>query len=150
MHFEHQADPTVIYFTYHPDLGEAGGYYDADWRDNVYLNERAGLLEREANYWHESKHRECCKTGCFCWGQTSPYWAEYHAFKYELERVVAHSSIRLKRVFWATLAQSIKRYSANKRVYPTHVAVLRRLTNTKLFREFADSIYESVEDLWIG
>lgn len=141
MTFEHVADQSIVYVTFTPDEGEAYGWFDPETPDKLYLNTRKGLCSREIVYWHENKHRQCHKEGCFCMKQDSDYWAEYHAFKEEFRRVSEPGQRKILQITYIKeTLDDIRKYKAYPKVYPKHFAALKKVTKLKAFKEFCDEM----------
>ena len=137
MQYDHQADPSVVFVTYSQNEDEPGGYYDPGTPDRLYINTENNLLESEQIYWHEDKHRQCHASKCFCFNKKTDYWAEYHAFRYEFEKMIACPSDALRRSYAGAISRSVKKYIAYEKLYPTHLKALRKLFKTAAFRKFA-------------
>lgn len=146
MKFEHRHDPSVIYYRVYRDDKAPGGYFDPGRPDNIFLSQDIKPMCRECIYWHEDKHRQCFKNKCFCFDMKTDFWAEYHALKYEFEKVLASGNKQLQNVYWRSTKQFVKIVKAYKREYPTHLAALQRLGRTRKFRQFA----KERGGLWMG
>lgn len=134
--WEHK-NPKVVFYTYHPDHGESCGYFDPDTPDTIYLNSRTTINQREHTFWHEKKHQQCYKEGCFCWERYTDFWCEYHAFMYEFKKVLEYRSPQLKEVYLKSLLLGTHRYVEYPNKYPTHLKVAIRLFKTKAFKYLA-------------
>ncbi len=82
MEYEH-IDNCVL-FNFYPNEFNFCGLFDEDY-DLIFIDYKLSKLRKELTYQHEKQHRECCKSGCFCWLQVSVFWTEYHAFRAELD-----------------------------------------------------------------
>ncbi len=84
--FRYKQDPKVVFAT-KADLEEWGSAKPSGWycSENglIYLIKDLTVWEREIIYLHERVHRHCHKSKCFCWGQRTDTWCEYHAYKGE-------------------------------------------------------------------
>lgn len=147
MTYEHQKDPTVVFYGKESDMNPYVGYF-LEGTAFIFLNKKCGVLEREMTYRHEDQHRRCCKSGCFCFKQASDHWTEYHAFRYEFRRVSASSSMRMKRVYWGATSRAARRYERDVTECPEHMSALKRLVKTKAFQRFAIDIGERVDSLF--
>lgn len=139
--FEHEGNVTLYRFW--PDKGEAQGFFLEERPDTIYINEKCSVYEREMTYWHEDAHRQCFKNKCFCWAKSTDFWAEYHAFKYELLKVINHDSVDLQRAYLAAVTRALEKYESNPKEYPHHKAALLKVMRTKRFKIFAEILQKS-------
>lgn len=111
------------------------GMYEED-EDIISLARGLTKLEAECVYYHERQHQICCKSKCVCWGKTSVYLSEYHAFMGELKAVISRKSICLSRIYYREVQRAKQRYNADPKQWRHHKRALQRMMNTALYRGF--------------
>ncbi len=120
------------------------GMYEEEG-DLISLARGLTKLEAECVYYHERQHQICCKSKCVCWGKTSVYLTEYHAFTGELKAVVSRKSVRLSRVYHREVQRAKKRYDCNPKQWWHHRRALQRMMKTALYREFERELRRKIQ-----
>lgn len=119
------------------EVAPISGFYDpAD--DTIYMARHMGKCVAEITYYHERQHRLCFLTGCFCYDMTSNYWAERHAYKRELEDVIARNSRSITTAYFRCTAYALKKFEEQPKVWQDNSRALKHVVGTKLYREFSD------------
>lgn len=136
MVFEHVADPTVVLFIMYPDIrdGDAGWFTPGD--PHVYIDMRLSPFGRELVYIHEDQHRQCSDEKCFCHGRYSHYWSEYHAFRAELQQVLAQGDAGFTHYYLRRVFELLRKRWNDPRCR-THIRALSRVVKSEAFRSCA-------------
>lgn len=112
----------------------AGFYDDAD--NTIYISKGLTKAEAECVYFHEWQHRKCYLEGCFCYNQLSNYWAERHAYLYELKTVIARGSRSLTKAYFRGIASCLIKFEEHPKVWADNSRALKQVIQTKIYREF--------------
>ena len=129
-------------FEHEQDSHKVSGLYD-DSDGSILIAKNLGKYEAECVYYHERQHRKCHQEKCKCWGKSTNYLAELHAYKAELRDVIRANDRRLTKAYFKQITAAIAIYEADPKYYRDNYKALKRVMGTKEFKDFVKQVKES-------
>lgn len=128
-----------ILFRYYPNKSRVKGFFDDD-DGQIYINKTLNKHDRAIVFAHESQHRECFITKCWCWKQKTVFWCEYHAFKAEFAFVSGMDNHRYWHTYFKAVISGLTKYKEAENIgtWMDHFRALRKVCRFKAFQEAAD------------